>query len=374
MTPPIEDRLRDAFAAGADLVTPGSLRAEPSPVRGGPRGRRLALVVPLAAALLVALTSLVVTTAGRRTAPIPAGPIPAGPATAAPSVPPRPAPRFMMTADDDGVKIRDTRTGAVVTDVAPPVLPKHRRGDEYVVAGNGTGTLFYVARSGAKPGSRPTGRIYRIQVSERGKGFKWESDVVPPILGQVATMAVSADGTHLAYSVDGRIAVVDVATKVTRTWTTGLPYPIFDLSLTADGRTLALSDANKTWLLDVSGPGGLLSQARVLGIPTTMGGVAISPDGARVLAGPMRAPDALDYSIDEYATTGGGRRIRSVFAIRLHRTTGWLGVLQYDAGGSQALVRGIDRPFGVLSLTRGTLGPLGDLVDKPGPHALRAAW
>ncbi|MFD2351091.1 hypothetical protein ACFSTC_19795 [Nonomuraea ferruginea] len=108
MTSWLEDQLKDALTADAERIRPETLR----PAARALPARRLALAVPLAAALVVVVIGAVAAmVAGTRGAPT-------APATHALT-----GPRFLLMASADGVTVHDARTGKVTSRLGlPPPL------------------------------------------------------------------------------------------------------------------------------------------------------------------------------------------------------------------------------------------------------------
>ncbi|MEU4405846.1 hypothetical protein AB0F88_15070 [Streptosporangium sp. NPDC023963] len=397
MSPRIEDRLRDAFAAGAGLVRAEALRPDEDAVRveTAPRRRGLALTVPLVAALLVVAVSVAVPAWMRG----PAAVEPTVEPTAKPTTEVSPGPRFLLVADDDGVTVRDALTGTVIDRVGVPRTPEGSFRDPggYLLAGTGEGTAFYVARSVTSRRTHvSTTRFHRVRVDEMGKVADLTRDVIPAVTGTAASsLAVSGDGARLAYSLDGRacgedrtsllcpgarLAVVDLLAGTTRVWTTDAVERIEHLSWAADRRTLGFVAKSEARVLDTAAAGTTLAAARVVAGGQEVTAATISPDGRTMLVGrtQSRMGRVSHYRIDEYPVTGGGKISGLVAASLGDRTAARWRLIRYDITGRHVLFMGDVFPLSRWDDWKITAlvhrGP-GDPRSKSSPRqALGAAW
>jgi len=390
MSPRIEDRLRDAFAVGAELVRAEALRPAEETVRAkvtAPR-RGLVLAIPLASALVVAVIgAVVVMTAGVRA--------PAGPAAKALS-----GPRFLLAADNDGVTVRDAQTGKITGRVGLPRAPEGslREPGGYLLAGSGEGTTFYVAQSVMSRQTQvSTTWFHRVRVDERGRVAELARDVIPAVTGTTASsLAVTGDGTQLAYSLDGkvcgqdrtlrfcpgaRLTVVDLPAGTRRTWTTNVAGEIRNLSWAADRRVLGFVVKSEARVLDTAAAGTTLAVSRVVAPGQEATTSAISPDGRSMLIGRTHLSDGRQphrYTIDEYSVTDG-RKIRTLLsAHRYGKTIAWWNLIRYDATGRHLLVVGNFYPLSRLDDGRVTPllyhGPSDPHLSDSSPPAIEAAW
>lgn len=390
MSPRIEDRLRDAFAVGAELVRAETLRPAEEIVRAkviAPR-RGLVMAIPLAAALVVAVIGAVVVMAAGVRAP-------AGPAAKAIS-----GPRFMLTADNDGVTVRDAQTGKITSRVGLPRAPKgsFREPGGYLLAGTGEGTTFYVAQSVMSRQTQVnTTWFHRVRVDERGRVAELARDVIPAVTGTTASsLAVTGDGTQLAYSLDGkvcgkdktlrfcpgaRLTVVDLPAGTRRTWTTNAAGQIENLSWAADRRVLGFVVKSEARVLDTAAAGTTLAISRVVARGQEAKASAISPDGRSMLIGRTHLSDGRQphrYTIDEYSVTDS-RKIRTLLSVDRHgKTIAWWNLIRYDATGRHLLIVGNFYPLSRLDDGRVTPllyhGPSDPHLSDSPPPAIAAAW
>ncbi|WP_433351737.1 WD40 repeat domain-containing protein [Microtetraspora malaysiensis] len=358
MTQRIEQQLRDAFAAGAELVRAETLRPSdqvPQP-EARPRLRRPLVLAPLMAALAVVVVSLTIV-AGL-----------GDPPTVRPgSGGTPPAPRFLLTAGDDGLSIHDGGTRKITERVAMPPTPKGNRlfnPGGYVLAGTGEGTTFYVAQSVTEPKTGVSAtRFYRLRVDDRGKTAEMAPDVIPPVTGAgaVVSLAVTQDGARLAYGFQcagmvrcsgARLAIVDLTAGTTRSWSADAES-IKSLSWAADARTLAFVADSEVRVLDTAAAGDTLAGSRVVvrGVESPVG-AAINPDGRTIaVGGPFSQPDGeapQRFSIEEYSVADGTRTRTLFTAENAARTVAKWTLIRYDATGRHLLIWGNVYPLSRL--------------------------
>ncbi|GII94260.1 hypothetical protein [Sinosporangium siamense] len=392
MSPRIEDRLRDAFAVGAELVRAETLRPAEESVRAkviAPR-RGFVLAIPLAAALGVAVIGAVVVTVAGIHAPAPAGP-------AAKTLS---GPRFLLAAHNDGVTVRDAQTGKITGRVELPRTPEgiRREPGGYLLAGTGEGTTFYVAQSVTSRQTQVSITwFHRVRVDERGRVAELARDVIPAVTGTTASsLAVTGDGTQLAYSLDGKVCgkdktlrfcpgaqltVVDLPAGTRRTWTTNAAEQIRNLSWAADRRVLGFVVKSEARVLDTAAAGTTLAGSRVVAPGQEAKTSAISPDGRSMLIGRTHLSDGRQphrYTIDEYSVTDG-RKIRTLLSADRHgKTIAWWNLIRYDATGRHLLVVGNFYPLSRLDDGRVTPllyhGPSDPHLSNSPPPAIEAAW
>ncbi|MFF5109668.1 hypothetical protein [Streptosporangium sp. NPDC000509] len=390
MTPQTEDRLRDAFAAGAELVGAETLRPADQVVR--PRAaRRLRGSLPMApllAALAVVVVSVAVGAGLRGSGAV--QPVTEGP----------PGPAFLLVARNDGLTVRDAHSGKVTDRVVMPRSPEgSTRGVRggYLLAGTGEGRTFYVAQSVlSRQTAVGTTWFHRIRIDERGKVTELARDVISPVTGTAASsLAVTDDGTRLAYSVDGevcgkdatlrfcpgaRLTVVDLPTGKTRTWTTNATGDLWSLSWAADRRTLGFVTMSQARVLDTAAAGDTLKAGRtvVQGVDAP-DAATISPDGHRMLVGRRHLSDGRGphrYTIEEYSVVDG-RKIRTLFgAEHAGRSIPRWKLFQYDATGRHLLFTGNFYPLSRLDENgQVTVLVRQEPLDSLGaPQEMSAAW
>ena len=282
------DRLKDALGAAADVMTAGD-----SPVRARELKVRHAggWLLPMAAAVSVVVIALAAVFVGHlagNTAPRRAA---AGATGAA-------LPEFYMALDTNSngsvLAVHRTAGGAVTASIGVPGL---RTGN---IAADASDRAFFVASAQSCTTAPTVSRFYRIMITVSGK-ISGLVKTGSPIQGTVADLAVSPDGSRIAYSLKPNVRcenystatvpqdvvhIMDLSTGSIRTWhntaTAASPARVLrmlgGLSWTPDGRTLIVSylwagqwnlpdrDHNLAVLgLDTSSSGGSLqAHSRVL--------------------------------------------------------------------------------------------------------------
>jgi hypothetical protein len=304
------ERLRDALNAAADVMAECDAAAviTPVPQRPGRPRRARAWLIPLgAAACVVAViaasvllaTNLARTSSSASQPAHPAFPICQPLPAAAPGMA---LPRFYVTTDVAArqIQLQVRRTSdCAITAVVP--LPAGWLLTGGISATAGDRTFFAAAFSpkscpvqggavGISSAAHET-RFFRFAVNDQGRAGRL-TVVGPPVAGIVGPIAVSPDGSRIAFNAangnfmgpgkacaggeaeGAAIRVIDLATGKIRTWQalempTGPAGPSVTpgaVSWLADGRTLAVS---YVWPTSMSGP--QLSMA-VAALDTTSGG------------------------------------------------------------------------------------------------------
>jgi hypothetical protein len=319
----IEDRLRDAFRADADVVRPGSLRPLPArparyhrgwlalrPSWGRPSGR---VVLPLAAAAAVATISVAAVAVvpgllpGRGSPPAPtiglgAG-YPGGRLTAGR------VPKYLVATvyaphtDALTLEVVSSATGRVTGILAAPKA--HRRFESVAVLRN---DRTFVA---AAVGTACDTWFYRFRLTAHGKPVGLTPLSVGRVPGQLAgpaSFAVSRDGRILAYATQkcrmknitryfGQIGAINLTTSKTTTWRYRFPAQPSSLSLSANGKLLGFVSNpsngqhgtsiayNSAWVLPTGSAAGPLGRRyrKVVGPPDFATGALLSPTGAVTL-------------------------------------------------------------------------------------------
>jgi hypothetical protein len=329
----LEDRVRDALRADADLVAPESIPAGPPPrparsSPGRPWSRRAHLLIPLGAAAAVIATvagiSLAVPRPGASTplvgpagstlSPTPApvqatpiapyspaprpAPLPVLAADASRGVPAAPAtagvPRFYVTVDIppvggvDYIVVRDTATGQVTGRINPP--------GNTVFAGLAAtaGDRTFITTIDPDTGCSPV-QLYQFRLNALGAPGPLEPlhIALPGGVPQGGgDLAVTPDGGTIAYESDAcpttlgetEVGVISLATRLARAWAAplGLANPagsqIMDVSLSADGGLLGFATVDGTRVLPTSAPAGSLFTRSQL-VSGTVIWAAIAGDG-----------------------------------------------------------------------------------------------
>jgi hypothetical protein len=388
----LEDRLRDAFRADADLVRPESIPAAPPPrparpAPGRPGSRRTRVLIPLAAAaaviaIVAGLSLAAPQRGGSRPAagssvpastpsstgqpPAPAGPPPkptlaANASQAVPASVPAPgAPPFYVTAyvaaSDvaDYIVVRDTATGQVTGRISPP--------GSAIFAGLAAtaGDRTFITTIQAGNNCRPV-QLYQFRLNQRGVPGPLEPlhitlpGGVPEGEGD---LAITPDGRTIAYESalcgttgitldEDEVGVINLATRQARVWTVPLAlasgeWPSMDLSLSADGGLLGYATFNGTGVLSTSAPAGPLFAhsrlvarnviwAAVAGNGDALYGCAVSPDRS----GGWPIPSVGTLSYIRIPLTGGRDQ---VIASRTDMTSPQCSA-SLDAAGNYLLVQ-----------------------------------
>jgi hypothetical protein len=358
----LEDRLRDAFRADADMVRPEDIPQAPPPRRarpasGRPGSLRARLVIPLAAAAaVIALVTGLSLAAPQRSGSLPgpgssgqpsvpapspspsAGPLPEPtlaanasqgvPASApAPGVPRSYVTVYVAASDEaDYIVVRDTATGKVTGRINPP--------DSTVFAGlaatAGDRTFITAIETGAP--CSPV-QLYQFQLNQRGVPGPLEplQIALPGGVPQgQGDLAITPDGRTIAYESgvcgatldEDEVGVINLATRQARVWAVPLAlansgeWPSMDLSLSADGGLLSYATFDGTGVLRTSAPAGsLLARSRlvsrnvfwaaVAGDGDALYGCAVSP----IRSGGWPTPSVGTLSYIRISLTGGGNQV-----------------------------------------------------------------
>jgi hypothetical protein len=324
----IEDRLRDAFRADADMIGPESVRAPESlraswsddpAVRSGRRGllrrhrfrrtgigagaRPRELALPLAAAagvtVVVVLAVILVPRALRtpQQAPGPVHHVGAGRGrSAAPSRPQgsnpgTPYPAFFVAAVDESLlEVRSAKTGALAAEVRAPA------GVTFTSVATGDSGTFIAA--GWK-GSGCRTLLYQFRLSAAGRTGPLKPFAGGSVPGNLSSnLAVSANDRVLAYASatcggtpgPSVLRVLQLATGQTTQWTFPHQQVVAAVSLSADGRRLAYNVSRPfpsfAAVVPTSAPSGplaarsrVVAQARQWGAATEIDSAVLDPDG-----------------------------------------------------------------------------------------------
>jgi hypothetical protein len=354
----LEDRLRDAFRADADLVRPESIPAAPPlrparPAPGWPGLRRTRVLIPLAAAAaVIAIAAGLSLAAPQRngsrpaagassppSAPTPTPSAPAGPppkptlaANASQGVPastPAPGvPRFYVTVylpttgAGDYIVVRDTATGQVTGRINAP------GGAVFAgLAATGGDRTFITT---IQAGSGCSAQLYQFQLNQSGVPGPLEPlhITLPDGPQGEGGLAIAPDGRTIAYHSgvclnENEVGVINLATRQARVWAVPLPHvgglavwPNMDVSLSADGGLLGYATAFRgAGVLPTSAPAGsLFARSRpvsgtviwqaVAGDGDALYGCSISPFST---GGPIPSRGTLTYS--RISLTGGGEHV-----------------------------------------------------------------
>ena len=296
-----EQRLREAFAAAAQSVTPTAIRV-PRPADRPERSwsrwlpwmrnrrrswdRRLRLprlyeqvLIPLAAAAAITVIAIAMTVVVPKAFSAARGnhggvaqmePVSVHPAkhSARPAavvhardlaaaypggrVPHAPSPRFFvgirpLSATSEtltGLAVYSAVSGRVVASVAQPGGGRYYQ----AVAALGSDQSFVVAATPARGQACHTW-FYRFSLGPQGRPTGWAPLAVPEVTGEIRYnngLAASGDGKVLAYSAStctqnssGQVGVIHLDTRKVRTWSTVWPAVPRNLSLSANGSLLS---------------------------------------------------------------------------------------------------------------------------------------
>jgi len=343
----LEGRIRDAYQSAARTV---HTLQRPSPMRtaetAGPvrRPRRMNVLAPVAAAAAV-IVVIAASVALPRLLTGAAGPGASPPAHYPPF-------QVVVTYRSNGstsLQVESAATGHVVTTVA---VPWHGAEWGEVAAVGDTGR-FVVAAAPKFSGSlsMPT-RLYTLTLSARGAVAGLTRLPVPVLQGQVTSLAASADGRTVAYTLvpldsraDHQVGVI--TGRTTRHWTIGGltktgagNLGMFDISVSSDGRMVAfVTDdqvvGDEVWVLPTgSAPGGITARARKVlefrsiyspGQVRWLHSVLISPDGRTLYlaASASAAGGKVVTTLTAYPTAGGAPpRTVTTFGIGFNEVMG----------------------------------------------------
>jgi hypothetical protein len=321
----MEDRIRDAYQSAARTVR---TLQQTSPVLAAGsvrRPRRINAFVPIMAAAAVIV--VIVASVALPRLLTGSSPDPVVPGISAPGhYPPF---QVVMTAESNShtsLLVESAATGHVVTSIAPP-WQGAVWGDVAAVGDTGR---FIVAAAPKSPPWTPT-RLYSLTLSARGTVAELTPLPVPALPGQLTSLAASADGRTIAYTLfTGRANEVGVITgRRTRQWSipsTAVLSLIWGVSVSSDGSMVAfITESNDqhgledtAWVLPTgTAPGGFTARARKvyehldIASPNTavaiLDSALISPDGSTLYLATSAgsASGKVMTTLTAYRTTGG---------------------------------------------------------------------
>jgi hypothetical protein len=255
----LEDRLRGAFRADAELVRPETIRrlrdpaTRPAALRRGSFGpRRLlsSMAVVMAMVLIAVGLSVAPTLLGGNAHH--ANRRPVGPVTKTVF------PRFYVTAWGSLI-MRDSSTGKITGQLSPP------HGMSFAVVAATAGDRTFVTAGELITRQGCTAQLYSFRLNELGQPGPLTPlhITVPGNFNVTGGFAVTPDGRTIASTTflcgqgQQELRVINRATGRTRIWTNPLAFS-GDLSLSADGRLLAFIPLGEsaTRLLRTSAPAG----------------------------------------------------------------------------------------------------------------------
>lgn len=421
-----EERLRDALGAAAAQVDDDRLRplAGPAPEArqrrpGRLRGHRAfpGWLAPVAAALsvlLVVALAMSLTRGGRHPArPSDGYPLPAG------------FPRYVADIYQDGVAVRSTSTGAVVTTAMTPDVPGWQLFPQAVAAAPDDRSFYIAYDASDETGAQPRQIwIYQLTWSHGGSAnsLSWiRGNPVPgsDVLAIDGSMAVSPDGTRLALTAasparvaepDSRvwpdeIIVIDLRTGTRSVWRGGLSHPgrtftVPGLAWAPDSRSLVFRAiwcrpvpntnqcadtpgrlgyrGTQVRSLDAAAGGGTLSRSTVLLAQSArypdIADAVPGPRGELTLAVLSGSPDAARLTVERVTAARGSEPV-VLYRSRAYGT----------AGLPDSVTLGLDAAGRYLTLTYPSgAGYVSGWIDHgilrflpaehPGPGLVITAW
>lgn len=322
----LEDRVREALRADAEAVRPGTIPGVPArparPAAGRARFTRSRFLIPLAAAaaVIAIVTSLSLTApyllsgspGSGSPSPLPTGPFafPTGrsypPASLAPAVQPtvpadavrsvpssspvKGVPRFYVAitivapTTTDTVVVRNTATGQITGEIHP------QGGSVFAGLAATAGDQTFITAVDPGSGCSPV-QLYWFQLNQLGVPGPLEPlhiELPGGVPQSAGALAITPDGDMIAYlsggcgaPSQGGVGVINLATRQARAWAYSVSGPdilasdVGNLSLSADGQTLAFSTFGGTSVLRTSAPAGsLLAHTRLVSHAMIWGAVA----------------------------------------------------------------------------------------------------
>jgi hypothetical protein len=324
----LEDRIRDAYQSAAETVQTLQ-RTSPVLAAGSvPRPRRMNAFAPIAVAAAV----IVVIAASVALPRLLAGSArnPAAPQISAPGhYPPFQVVVTVKNNQDSSLQVESAATGHAVATLAPP-WPGAEWG---AVAAVGDTRTFIVSAAPKSAPWTPT-RLYSLTLSARGTVAGLTPLPVLDLPGQVTSLAASADGRTIAYTLfsgpGGANEVGVITGRTTRHWSiSGLTRSgagtlgIWDVSVSSDGSMVAFVTQSQVqgdvaWVLPTgSAPGSITARARrVYELQPRYGpgtrvawldSALISPDGSTLYlaTNANSASGKLVTALAAYRTAGG---------------------------------------------------------------------
>jgi hypothetical protein len=327
----LEDRIRDSYQSAAGTVRTLQ-RTSPVLAAGSDRRpRRMNAFVPIAAAAAVIIVIAASVALPRLLAG--SSPNPAAPRIGADG----PYPRFQVVVtvksnQDSSLQVESAATGHVVATLAPP-----RPGTEWGALAAVGNTGRFIVAAWPKPSSAPftSTRLYTLTLSARGTVAGLTALPVPALPGQVTSLAASADGRMIAYTLfntppQGAMEVGVITGRTTRHWSTaginrvGMgTLNIWGVSVSSDGGMVAFITQSQgaddaAWVLPAgSAPGGITARARKVyelepryGPGTRVAwldSALISPDGSTLYLATSgnSASGKVVTTLTAYPTAGG---------------------------------------------------------------------
>jgi hypothetical protein len=329
-------QLRDALRAAADVMV-AQRAAEPQRMHRVQRDQRArGRLLPLVAAASVVVIALGAVLIAHLVGP--AGKLPAAnPGSQAAAGGPRP--EFYLTATYPAsgphvlqFQVRRTDGGAVTASTSIPAANLGWGGYLTVAAGD---RAFYIGEHQCVSPAIPRTTFYRITITGSGR-ISGMAPAGRPVEGMVTSLAVSPDGSEMAYSAlqnacvshgsglktAGSVSVTDLSTGTVRTWqdTSG---QVSRLSWAQNGRTLIVDETPigprhrelTVFGLDTtSGGGSLQAHSTTLlrqqgNCSTCMRTALAGPDGSLTVLEAQKAGVQARLSVVSIPSTGGSRTV-----------------------------------------------------------------
>ncbi|GAA2207450.1 hypothetical protein GCM10009850_029080 [Nonomuraea monospora] len=206
--------------------------------------------------------------------------------------------------------VQDAETGELVAEIP---LPPGVESSWHVVAAARDNRTFAIA--GWTGRQDPAIVFFLVRLGEDGRPGEpvAVTQTDPDVLTTVHDLALSADGTRLAYATPllgggAKISVLDVATGRRRDWTTMTYSMVNGLSWAPDGRSLAYVPGGRAIaVLDLARAGTDLDRATSRTVTNAEGvrlieSVAHTPDGAALIY-------AAGHTVERVAVSGGPARV-----------------------------------------------------------------
>jgi hypothetical protein len=288
-------------------------------------------------------------------------------------------PRFqvVVTYKSNGgtsLQVESAATGHVVTTVASPW-----HGAEWgEVAAVGDPGRFIVAAAPKFSGSlsMPT-RLYALTLSARGTVAGLTPLPIPVLQGQVTSLAASADGRTVAYTLvplDSRAdrEVGIITGRTIRHWTIGGltrtgAGNLFDVSVSSDGRMAAFITQDQVvgeevWVLPTgSAPGGIIARARkVLEFRS-----AYSPGKVRWLHSALISPDGSTLYLATSADSASGKVVTTLTAYPAAGGASPRTVTTFDIGFDEVMGEKLTPAAGGLLLAWNNYAPTTAYLINP---------
>ncbi|MFY9934569.1 MAG: hypothetical protein WAK82_41855 [Streptosporangiaceae bacterium] len=321
----LEDRVRDAYQAAAQTVQPQTLRRTWPLLAPGavPPWSRMNVFAPIAAAIAVIVAIGLSVALPRLLADDSSSPNPPAGGTSAAAAGQYPPFQVLRTANDGNgettLMMVSAATGHVMSRLAPP--PFHDAQWTSVAATADPTRFIVAAGTTANEWFAPT-RLYTLILSARGAVVRLAPLAVPSLPGSLTSMAASADGRTVAYTmqaIGGANEVGVITGGRRRQWSASGPeiQAAGSVSVSSDGDMIAFTgngspkdDSEITaWVLPTaSAPGNIAFRARKVYDRVYVG----EPPGSGETA--VISPDARTLYVSTNTSSAGGKAVNTVTA------------------------------------------------------------